>query len=107
MKYIYIAAPYSKCDPVTNTRDVIIVADDLMLFGYIPFVPHITLFWHFLNPHDINYWYKYDIAWLEKCDCLLRLPGESPGADNEVRIAKELGMPVYYSVDEAIAGLSK
>jgi hypothetical protein len=42
------------------------------------------------------------MAWLAKCDCLLRLPGESKGADNEVFWAKKLGMPVYYSIQEAI-----
>jgi hypothetical protein len=26
----------------------------------------------------------------------LRLPGESTGADQDVRIAKEFGLPVYY-----------
>ncbi len=37
---------------------------------------------------------------LEKCDAVLRLDGASTGADNDVRIAKELGLPVYYSLDE-------
>ena len=37
---------------------------------------------------------------LEKCDAVLRIPGESKGADNDVRIAKERGLKVYYSLDE-------
>jgi hypothetical protein len=37
---------------------------------------------------------------LEKCDAVLRLDGASTGADNDVRIAKELGLPVYYGLDE-------
>lgn len=37
---------------------------------------------------------------LEKCDAVLRLDGASTGADNDVRIAKELGLAVYYSLDE-------
>jgi hypothetical protein len=32
---------------------------------------------------------------LRHCDAVLRLPGESAGADNDVRIATELGLPVY------------
>jgi hypothetical protein len=32
---------------------------------------------------------------LQHCDAVLRLPGESAGADNDVRIAIELGLPVY------------
>jgi hypothetical protein len=34
------------------------------------------------------------------CDAVLRLPGESTGADNDVRIARERGIPAYHSIDE-------
>lgn len=37
---------------------------------------------------------------LEKCDAVLRLEGESKGADNDVRIAKERGLTIYYNLDE-------
>lgn len=37
---------------------------------------------------------------LTHCDAVLRLPGASTGADNDVRIAESLGIPVYRSVDE-------
>ncbi len=37
---------------------------------------------------------------LEKCDAVLRLDGESKGADNDVRIAKERGLKIYYNLDE-------
>lgn len=37
---------------------------------------------------------------LERCDGVLRLPGASTGADNDVRIAKERGIPVWRSVEE-------
>ena len=37
---------------------------------------------------------------LELCDAVLRIPGESKGADQDVRIAKERGLPVYYSLDD-------
>lgn len=32
---------------------------------------------------------------LAKCDGVLRLPGASTGADNDVRIARERGIPVW------------
>jgi len=102
IKYIYVAGPYTKPDPVQNTNKVIRYADMLREIGYIPFVPHLTLLWHFLCPHEVDYWYEYDLAWLEKCDCLLRVKGESFGADAEVEYAKKKGIPVYYSVRELI-----
>ena len=37
---------------------------------------------------------------LEKCDAVLRLEGESTGADNDVRIAKEKGLKIYYRLED-------
>jgi hypothetical protein len=37
---------------------------------------------------------------IERCDAILRLAGESKGADNDVKLAKERGIPVYYHIDE-------
>ena len=33
---------------------------------------------------------------LAHCDAVLRLPGESTGADQDVAIARERGIPVYF-----------
>ena len=37
---------------------------------------------------------------LQHCDAVLRLPGESRGADQDVAIARERGLPVYHYLDE-------
>lgn len=37
---------------------------------------------------------------LEKCDAVLRIQGASKGADEDVRIATERGVKVYYSLEE-------
>lgn len=37
---------------------------------------------------------------LEKCDAVLRLAGDSKGADNDVRLANERGIPVYYRLED-------
>ena len=37
---------------------------------------------------------------LQHCDAVLRLPGESTGADQDVAIAQERGIPVYHDVSE-------
>lgn len=37
---------------------------------------------------------------IERCDAILRLEGSSTGADNDVRLARERGIPVYYSLDD-------
>ena len=37
---------------------------------------------------------------LTKCDAILRIKGESKGADQDVKIAKALGLKIYYDVSE-------
>ncbi|GGN42847.1 hypothetical protein FHR83_007147 [Actinoplanes campanulatus] len=37
---------------------------------------------------------------LAHCDAVLRLPGASAGADQDVAIAQKRGLPVYHSVSE-------
>lgn len=95
---VYIAGPYTNPDPVSNTRAAIRAGDDL-LDVCVPVVPHLSLLWHLVCPHDIEHWYEYDLAILARCDALLRLPGASSGADNEVAFAVENRLPVFMSVD--------
>jgi hypothetical protein len=46
--------------------------------------------------------YQYPVAHrlLACCDAVLRIPGESRGADLDVARARELGLPVYTDVSE-------
>lgn len=46
--------------------------------------------------------YQYPVAQrlLRRCDALLRIPGASRGADNDVTYAQSLGLPIYYRVDQ-------
>jgi hypothetical protein len=37
---------------------------------------------------------------LQRCDAVLRIPGESKGADQDVRLAQERGLPVYYRLED-------
>ena len=42
---------------------------------------------------------------LQHCDAVLRLPGASTGADQDVRIATARGLPVYRDVEEIPAAV--
>jgi len=44
------------------------------------------------------------LALAERCDAILRLPGESSGADEEVAVLRAAGKPVWYSIPEIPAG---
>jgi hypothetical protein len=105
MKKVYVAGPYSRGDVMVNIRAALFAADWLLALGYAPFVPHLTGFWHFYSPKPYKAWLALDLEWLRACDAVLRLPGESPGADGEVAEAERLGIPVYESVPELAGGL--
>ncbi len=46
--------------------------------------------------------YQYPVAQrlLERCDAVLRLPGESRGADLDVARARERGLPIYTRIED-------
>jgi hypothetical protein len=97
---VYIASPYTKGDTAQNVRKPFLIAEELVDAGYLPYPPLYTHFWHYLSPHDYDYWVALDLEWILHCDCILRLPGESSGADNEIKFAQEHNIPVYYSITE-------
>lgn len=97
---IYVAAPYTWGDTALNVRKAIAAGDRLLEMGHIPFIPHLSHFWHCISPKTEDVWLKIDQDWLTICDALLRLPGESKGADLEVELAKKLCLFVYYSLED-------
>src|SRR5688572_1208750 len=101
MKTVYLAGPYTKPDPVVNTREAILWGAYLRdAYNVRVFVPHFTHFEHLLAPKPYEHWLKIDLDWLPLCDVLYRMPGESSGADAEVIEAEKQGIPVVYSESE-------
>lgn len=92
---VYVAGPYTHGDVAANVRCAIRAGDAIADAGGVPFIPHLTHFWHLLHGHDHAFWIEQDLAWLRCCDALLRLPGLSIGADQEVLEAERLGLPVF------------
>ena len=95
---VYIAAPYSNGNPAQNVHNVLKIADALIERGHIPFIPHLSYYWHLVSPKPLSFWYDYDNVFLRMCDCVLRADGKSEGADKEVELARKLGIPVFYDV---------
>lgn len=104
---IYIASPYTKGDVAVNVKAQIDAFAELMDKGFAPFAPLYSHFQHMAHPRSYEKWLEQDFEWIPSCDCLLRLPGESSGADKEVELAKSLGKPVFYSIDELTAHYSR
>lgn len=105
---IYIAAPFTASDTderhmskYGNIRRAADAGSKIIEKGHCPFVPHLYAYCEFGLTKKVPYerWMEIDNAFLESCDALLYL-APSPGADRELARAKELGLTVYYSVDE-------
>ena len=111
---VLIAGPYRSGtgdDPVVmenNLRTLESVALPLYRAGHIPLIGE----WLALpllreagskRPGDAIYdEILYPIAnrLLSRCDGVLRLPGASKGADEDVRLAHERGLHIWYSIND-------
>lgn len=101
---VYVASPMTGSGDIrTNVEAAMGIGRELIAAGFAPLVPALT---HFMDPHnDIPHaaWMEVDTPWVLEADCVLRLPGVSPGADHEVRVATEAKIPVYHSIEELLA----
>lgn len=104
MLKVYIAGPISKGNQFQNVARGIRVGSEVMRMGACPFVPHLSALWDMVDGDlsSIQYdtWLAMDFEWIKCCDCLLRLPGESKGADLEVEFALQQGVPVFESISD-------
>ena len=118
-KRVYIAGPISKGDLLHNIRQSDVAFKALMKAGFAPMNPMWSCFsggvcksdggtiWAAATQTgglDLKHeeWLGSDLAWVETCHAVLRLPGESKGADMETAHARENGIPVRYTVEAII-----
>ena len=52
------------------------------------------------SPEFTEYQYPVAHRLLEKCDAILRIPGESRGADLEMEKAREMGKIIFTDIDQ-------
>lgn len=97
---VYIASPYSKGDVAVNVARQMTCANILIDTGFAPFAPLLFHFQHLHSPKSYKIWMTLDFEWVKSCDVLLRLSGDSEGADREVEFAKNIGIPVVFSLGE-------
>jgi hypothetical protein len=102
---VYIAGPYSQGDQVVNTRAACEAGDRVWDAGYMPIVPHTSLAWHLASPKPAAHWYEYDLHLLRLCQHLIRLPGDSWGADRECVQAIKWGIKCYLGVEHFLMSM--
>lgn len=101
IKYVYVASPYNS-NPVHNTHNAMEYGNWLVDAGFVPIIPHVHMIWNIHTPRQEVFWYKFTMDLMRICDAVVRFPGESMGADEECRVAKEIGIPVFYSLNDLI-----
>ena len=105
---VYTAGPYTNPDPVVNTHKAIKFGLALWeQLGILPFTPHLTLMSHMVCPKPINFWYSIDLAYIDHCDAILRMPGSSSGADAEMEYAYQNRIPElsFYALPDDIKNI--
>lgn len=127
MKRVYIAGPISKGDLAHNVNQATDAFITLAKAGIAPLCPH----WSVYSKPAMSYmdslgtsrvlcygtaqgndqmshadWLNVDLPWVQVADAVLRLPGESSGADRETEFARACGIPVFHSVRELLDALS-
>jgi hypothetical protein len=118
-KRVYIAGPISKGDLCHNIRQADEAFAVLVKAGFAPLCPHWSAFAGSVFrsgdsvcgsasamselPLTHADWLGVDLPWVAASDAVLRLPGESTGADVEVAHAEHCGVPVFGSVNDLVA----
>lgn len=108
---IYVAAPYSNGSqelPLEileeNVNKAVEIGLQIWKRGHYPFIPHLT---HYVDEYartrgivmDWREYMEWDRPWLEHCDAILYV-GPSKGADLELTRARQLGLRVFYKIEE-------
>ena len=111
---VLVAGPYrsgTEDDPVrlaANLRALEAHALPLWRAGHLPVIGewvalpiiHAAGGEHIADAVHQEFLYPVARRLLARCDAVLRVPGASRGADEDVRLARERGLPVYHHVDE-------
>ena len=97
-KLIYVSGPFSNGDTVENTRRACEAGNKLLEKGYIPFIPHLALFWHFAFPKSREAWIEIDLKILCRCDGIFMMLGyeSSEGSKLEHKLAYEMKKLIIY-----------
>jgi len=112
---IYLASPYSHPNSAVRQwrfeaacrATALLLQAGVMVFSPIAHSHPLT---RYGLPTDWAFWQRYDRAHLEGCSVLAVLAlegwGESAGVCGEIKIAKQLAMPLFL-IDPAVLGITE
>ena len=103
---VYVSGPISTSgDWKQNMKVMYRAGMELRRLGYAPFVPAAGPASAIGKGMTHEAWLECDFPYVEVADAVLRLPGDSRGADEECALADEIGVPVFGSIEELCAGI--
>lgn len=112
-KRIYIAGAINAPSAgkyLNNIRKGIQLSSKVFLLGFAPWSPFTDFLYNLvMDDREITSiktedFYEYSLAWLEKADAVLLVPGweDSVGTRKELERAKELNIPIYKDLMDLI-----
>lgn len=123
---VFVSGPISRGDLAGNVNQATAAFVELARLGFAPFCPHWSVYSGEARRFDAPFgpmpvgsvyavagvtpnalgiadWLRVDLAWVRVADAVLRLPGESPGADLETAEARRCNVPVFSSVADLMS----
>jgi hypothetical protein len=89
-------------------RRMMIVCTRLFEIGHSPFCPALDYHYALMKKEEINFnphdFYRPTLAWLKVSEYLLVLPKweKSLGTQEEIRVAREYGIPVFFHLNRLL-----
>lgn len=114
MKKIYIAGAYSAdtgLEMLDNIRKGMRMATKVMLAGFAPYCPWLDhQFAFMLREREeliVEDYRDVSMEWLKVSDAMLVLPKflYSVGTAEEIKVAKSLGIPIYFTFADMVKGV--
>jgi nucleoside 2-deoxyribosyltransferase len=107
-KIVYVAGAYSAPTVIGvfgNMRRGLALATQVLQAGFSPFAPWNDMFFSLLDEVSLETYYEYSMAFLEKSDAVVVVRQgmeQSKGTQAEIVRAHELGIPVYYNLEDLV-----
>jgi hypothetical protein len=103
---VYVCGAYSGPDVITiqgNIRRGLRLSIEVLQAGMAPFSPWNDWTFGVIADIPLTTFYSYSMAWLEAAEAVLVVPvraEKSKGTQAEIARAKELNIPVFYTLSE-------
>lgn len=99
-KLVYVAGPYTSVDRNHVDRNIAVAYQtgvELATKGVVPVIPH-TMYGMWEGKFSYDFILSLDFELIKRCDAIYKI-SDSPGTTIELRLARELGIPVFERMD--------